>query len=377
MAAALAASVGLALAGGAAADTPEEILASMEKVADWQLKTMYAPDFVPSTPRTADPIGWVQAVFFIGLGDLADRTRNPAYHQAVAAHGAKYRYALPDRIFHADDHVIGQSWLWLYGRERRPEIIAPTKTRLDYILAHPPTDVTMVFDQMPPGQDGPCRVRWCWSDALFMAPPVWFALSKETGDPRYSAYADSEFWVAADYLYDKEEKLFYRDSRFFTRRDDTGGKIFWSRGNAWVFAAFPRILELLPADHPSRPRYVALYREMAGRLLELQREDGSWPTSLLAGGQGTPESSGTGFFTYGMAWGIKTGLLDAKTFRPAVDRGWRALRAAVKPDGKLGWVQQTGDAPAPVGPEDTQFYGVGAYLMAGSILYDLETAARR
>jgi hypothetical protein len=52
-------------------------------------------------------------------------------------------------------------------------------------------------------------------------------------------------------------------------------------------------------------------------------------------------------------------------------RGWQALQRAVESDGRLGWVQQVGDRPQNVVKEDTQFYGVGAYLLAGSALYDL------
>lgn len=84
-----------------------------------------------------------------------------------------------------------------------------------------------------------------------------------------------------------------------------------------------------------------------------------------------PESSGTGFFVYGLAWGIEAGLLDRATFEPAVLRGWQALERAVDADGRLGWVQQVSDRPEQVAQSDTQFYGVGALLLAGSAVLDL------
>ena len=33
-----------------------------------------------------------------------------------------------------------------------------------------------------------------------------------------------------------------------------------------------------------------------------------------------PETSGTAFFTYGLAWGIRKGLLDPAIYRPALPR---------------------------------------------------------
>ena len=43
----------------------------------------------------------------------------------------------------------------------------------------------------------------------------------------------------------------------------------------------------------------------------------------------------------------------------------------MQPDGRLGWVQQVSDRPDAVAAKDTQFYGVGAYLLAGAAVYDL------
>jgi unsaturated rhamnogalacturonyl hydrolase len=206
---------------------------------------------------------------------------------------------------------------------------------------------------------------------LFMAPPAWIALSRVTGDPRYLGHADQEFWATTDYLYDRTDHLYYRDSRFMSQRDPNGRKIFWGRGNGWVFAGLARILTDLPADHPSRARYIALYREMAGKLVSLQGANGYWPVSLLEP-QPTPETSGTGFFVYGLAWGIHHGLLHDARYQRAVDRGWQALQAAVQSDGKLGWVQRIGAAPDQVSADDTQLYGVGAFLLAASELSEVQ-----
>src|SRR2546430_12026401 len=37
-----------------------------------------------------------------------------------------------------------------------------------------------------------------------------------------------------------------------------------------------------------------------------------------------------------------------------------------RPSGKLGYVQRVGDAPGDTGPEQTEIYGTGAFLLAGS-----------
>ena len=119
-----------------------------------------------------------------------------------------------------------------------------------------------------------------------MSPPAWVDLSQQTGDPRYANFAMTEFWATTDFLYDPVEKLYFRDSRFFERRDEQGRKLFWSRGNGWVFAGIANMLDALPKDNPHRPRMEALFREMAMKLKSIQKPDGYWPPSLLG-----PENS--------------------------------------------------------------------------------------
>ena len=333
------------------------------KVADWQLRHMTNFDYTHPHPKTSDPRGWVQGALYIGLAAFAERTGDPATAQAVRDHGVQQGWGLGARPLHADDHVIGQAWLWAYGKDHDPAQIAALKARFDAILADPPhADMTFIDGS----EQQPCQARWCWSDALFMGPATWTGLSRATGDPRYAAYADQEFWATTDWLLDKDEHLFYRDSRYFDRRDEQGRKIFWGRGNGWVYAGIVDILKTLPADHPSRPRYEALFRQMSDRLLPLQKPDGCWAPSLLAPEHAPPETSGTGFFVYGLAYGLNHGLLKGAKYEVAVSKGWTALAGAVQPDGKLGWVQQIGYAPDHVSADDTQLYGVGAFLLAAS-----------
>jgi rhamnogalacturonyl hydrolase YesR len=366
-------------AGAAASVADTSALAVGTKVADWQLSHMDNFDYVPLTAFRRDTEArrdWVQAAFYIGLTQFADVVGEARYADAVLIHGEAESWGFDQRPRHADADATGAVWVWAARKTRDSSKLVPIKARFDAVLADP-SKVSLDFEPGPPGGGEPyCQARWCWSDALFMAPPAWVALAKATGDTRYLAHANAEFWATTDYLYDQQDHLYFRDSRFIARRDAAGRKIFWGRGNGWVFAGLARILNDLPARHPSRPRYEALFKQMAAKIVTLQGERGYWPVSLLEP-QETPETSGTGFFVHGLAWGVNHGLLPAAQYRPAIDRGWRALVAAVQPDGKLGWVQRVGAGPDQVGAEDTQLYGVGAFLLAVSEVSRLPKAATR
>jgi len=104
----------------------------------------------------------------------------------------------------------------------------------------------------------------------------------------------------------------------------------------------------------------------------LQQKDGSWHASLLDPVTfSEKETSGTGFFCYALAWGIRKGLLSKDKYLPVVVQAWGALSSSVHPDGKLGYVQKVGDQPGAAGYDNTNVYGVGAFLLAGSQLYQL------
>jgi len=106
--------------------------------------------------------------------------------------------------------------------------------------------------------------------------------------------------------------------------------------------------------------------------METQQPDGLWRASLLdPESYPVKETSGSGFYCYGLAWGINNGLLDRATALPHVEKAWAALAACVTPEGKLTHVQPVGADPRGFKPDSTEAYGVGAFLLAGTEIYSL------
>jgi rhamnogalacturonyl hydrolase YesR len=351
----------------AAAPPPQEVLPLAAKVADWQLARLDGKHITSHmNEESRESRSWQQGAFWVGLQHFADASQEKRFADAILKMGRANQWKPGDRVYHADDHVIAQPYLWAASRRLAgTEAVAPLRKTFDAILAKPAV-VHLSFYFNKNYDEAQCLDRWCWCDAIFMSPPAWLELANLTGERKYRDFAMGEFWAATEFLYDPAEKLYFRDSRFFDRRDEKQRKLFWSRGNGWVFAGIANMLDLLPKDHVDRPRLEALFREMAGKLKNIQKADGYWAPSLLGPENSPPETSGTGFFVYGLAWGVNRGLLDASEYRDSVHRGWAALARAVAADGKLGYVQQVSDRPEQVAEADTQFYGVGAFLLAAS-----------
>jgi rhamnogalacturonyl hydrolase YesR len=333
------------------------------RVADWQLANLERLEGI-RTFREQSRLtrGWIQAAFYIGLERWSRVSGEPGHREALRTMAEANGWQLGDRFWHADDQAVAQVYLAL----EEPNS-GPTQDVFDRVLELNPQNSLDFEKARNMDSEGGCQKRWCWCDALFMAPPAWAAMSRVSGDARYLDYAVREYRAVQDFLFDKEHKLFYRDSRFFERRTEHGNKVFWGRGNGWVFAGLPLLLEQLPQDHESRAHFVETYRSMANTFLAIQTDAGLWAPSLLDHSHNpSPETSGSGFILFGLAWGVNRGLLDEAEYGPAIDRGWAALIATVEDSGKLGWVQQVGNAPDEVRREDTQFYGGGAFLLAAS-----------
>ena len=336
--------------------TPADVLSVMERVAAWQLAH---PSAHPTT-------AWTQAAGDAGMMALAGISSDPKYREALLAMGEANGWKPGPRLYNADDLAIGQAYAGLYFLYRDPKMIAPLRSRLDAIIAAPPQVESLDFHQ-PYDQ---VSQLWSWCDSLFMAPPVWMQLFAATADERYLDFAAKNWWRTTDYLYDPSEHLYFRDSSYFDRRETNGKKIFWSRGNGWVMAGLVRILQLLPANHPSRARFERLFQEMAQTILGDQQTDGLWHSSLLdPDSYPLKESSGSGLYTYALAWGVNQGLLDGAEFKPAIRKAWTALVASVDGEGKLTHVQPIGSDPKTYADDSTEVYGVGAFLLAGSELY--------
>jgi rhamnogalacturonyl hydrolase YesR len=339
---------------------PAPIAAAMRKVADWQL-AQSQQYFTAVDGRI-----WTWGALYTGFMAASDALGDAKYANAMREMGKATNWALSPGESDANQLALAQTYLELYLLDKQPEELAPTKTRMDVVLAGPRPDLNS-------GR----RISWWWCDALFMAPPAWARLYAATGDAKYISYLDEEWAKTYTALYDQQAHLYARDTSFTEKREKNGEKIFWSRGEGWVMAGLARTLEYLPKDDPARAGYVKQLQEMSAAVAKIQDPDGVWHAGLLDPASYPPEMSGTAFMTFGMAWGINNGILDRKTYTPVVTKAWAGMLKHIYADGRLGDIQQTGAAPATFKPSASYNYGVGGFLLAGSELYKMSDTKKK
>ena len=312
----------------------QSIMEVARRVADWQIKDYPENKYAKSEPR-----GWIAGALYMGMFDWAELSGDNTYYDWLRKIFNRQSWQVANRMYHADDVCIAQTYIDFYNKEKNENMLKPTIARADWVLNNPSNG----------------------------------SMDLDYSNRKYMHFADSEFRATYNHLYDKDEDLFYRDSRYIGQKEANGKKVFWGRGNGWVIGGLAEILKTLPAeDTEFRPFYLELYKEMSERLAGLQGKDGYWHASLLdPDSYPSPEPSATGFIVYGLAYGINQGYLPADKYLPVVKKGWEALTRAVEANGKLGWVQPVGADPKKVTRDMTELYGTGAFLMAASEIYKL------
>ena len=326
----------------------------MKKYADYR-----TPSFVKKVVRPSNI--WTRSVYYEGLMALysiypADEYYLYAkewadYHQWGFHRGTTTR--------NADNYCASQIYLDLYNICPDPEKIRKTKANMDMLVNTPQIN------------------DWWWIDAIQMGMPIFAKMGKLTGEQKYF----DKMWDMYEYtrnkhgengMFNVKEGLWWRDHNFDPPYKEPNGKnCYWSRGNGWVYAALVRVMNEIPSDEKHHQDYINDFLTMSKALKQCQREDGFWNVSLHDPSNfGGKETSGTALFVYGMAWGVRNGLLDKKTYLPVIIKAWNAMvKDAVHPNGFLGYVQGTGKEPKDSQPvtydkvPDFEDFGTGCFLL--------------
>jgi unsaturated rhamnogalacturonyl hydrolase len=347
----------------------EKVLEKMVLANDYFMQKWPDPGLAITGDKVRPSNIWTRASYYEGLMALYHTQPVQKYLDYAIQWSESHNWGLAYRNDNrnADDMGCGQTYLDLYKIDPKPERIKILKDALDKMVASDKID------------------DWWWIDALQMAMPVFARMGALTNDEKYwnrmyDMYMHSKTIQGGKGLYNPEDHLWWRDKDFVPPyKEPNGQDCYWSRGNGWVIAAMARVLEQNPPDKKHQKEYKTMLKGMAAALLKVQREDGFWNVSLHdPGNYGGPESSGTAFFVYGMAWGINHRLLKKGKYLPSVIKGWNALsEKALHTNGFIGFMQGTGKEPKssqPVGYDtmpNFEDYGLGAFLLAGNEIFKL------
>ena len=291
---------------------------------------------------------WDQATYF--TGDLAayDATGQANYLSFAQSWATENSYSLTggNTTTWPDYQAAGQVYIRLYQ------------------LSNNSSDLSGITESINGMVNSTVDNEWTWIDAINMSMPDFAELGSINNNTNYytTMYALYSYAKYTLGLYDPTTGLWWENSTY------ANTSTYWSRGNGWVFAAHAKVLSVLPTSDPHYAEYLSTFITMAQALAARQQPGGYWNSDLGGTDYAGPESSGTSFFLYGLAWGLNNGILDQNTYLPVVEKAWNFLaNTAIQPSGLLGYVQQStaSNGPGPTSATTTFDYGVGAFLLAG------------
>ena len=240
-------------------------------------------------------------------------------------------------------------------------------THIDYILnkEHRLKDGTLARNRPQPNS--------VWLDDLFMGIPALAQMGKLTGEQKYYDEATKQVLLFSKKMFNYDKNVYMHG---WIEGMTEHPQFHWARANGWAILTKVELLEVLPENHPDRPKILALLKAHVKGLANYQSGSGFWH-QLLDREDSYLETSATAIYTFAIARAINRGWIDGLAYAPMALLGWNAVATKVSEKGQVeGTCVGTGMAfdPAfyyhrPISPFAA--HGYGPVILAGSEIITL------
>jgi rhamnogalacturonyl hydrolase YesR len=170
-----------------------------------------------------------------------------------------------------------------------------------------------------------------WLDDLYMSVPALAQMGKLTGEKKYFDDACKQVLQFSQRMYNKDKNLFMHG---WIQEMNPHPEFYWARCNGWALLTMSELLDVLPADHPSRNQILELLESHIAGLASYQSGSGFWH-QLIDRNDSYLETSATAIYTYCIAHAINNGWIDAKAYGPVALLGWNAVQTKVNSKGEV------------------------------------------
>ena len=162
------------------------------------------------------------------------------------------------------------------------------------------------------------------SDSFFMGCPILAQAGRLTGEAKYYDMALRHFRFM--------QKLDLRPDGIY--RHSPLDEAAWGRGNGFPALGLALTLGELPADHPSRPEFLAAFQSHLRALLHHQDDLGAWH-QVIDRPESYPEYTATAMIGVALTRGLREGWIKGSAFEVARDGAWSAIKRRTAGDGVL------------------------------------------
>lgn len=272
---------------------------------------------------------WGEALLGYALSRLDEHRKTDDSTAFLSAY-CDYWAANNPPVDQSDTAAPGLITYAMQKKTGKKEYAALTDRVLEYIR-HEPRLIEDSVNHLGNSFIGKIYPKSIWVDSLMMFSVFPSLYAKEQNDPELLSIAARQPRVMAKYMMDPEDHLWYHSYWVKQKTHYPKKKIYWGRGNGWVVAALPMILENI-GDHPERDGIVDIFQKTCRALLPLQREDGAFETVLLPPGKTYRELSFTALVASGYLQGFRMGLLGDE-YKTAGKKAFQCVTDALEING--------------------------------------------
>ena len=212
------------------------------------------------------------------------------------------------------------------------------------------------FDTYPRTKDGgfwhavnKTREWQLWGDGVFMSMPFLIRYGNIFGDQKYTQdEATKQLLIYASHLNDPKTGLMFHaydesGQASWADKETKHSPEIWCRAMGWFGMTLIEVLELLPKNHPARPKLIAQLNQLAKAWSTYQdKQTGLW-YQIVDKGQDPAnwlETSSSSMYTFTIARAVERGYVD-KRYMDTASRGRAGVLTRISLDAD-GMVNLTG-----------------------------------
>jgi len=278
-------------------------------------KVVDLADYVTSTWDPKMKWTWGEALFGYSL-DLIDQHLGTNKYTKFLCDYCDYYVTHQPTVDSSDTAAPGLITYAMQKRTGNKDYAALTNKVIEYIM-HEPRLIEDSVNHLGSSKLGKIYPKSVWVDSLMMFSVFPSLYAKEQKDNAMMDVAARQPRILAKYLCDPVDNLWYHSYWVKQKIHYPKKKIYWGRGNGWVIAALPMILENMK-EHEEKEATIEILKKTSAALLPYQRDDGSFETVFNKVGKTYRELSFTALVAAGWFKSVRLGYLGKSYLNPAL-----------------------------------------------------------
>jgi len=250
---------------------------------------------------------WGEALLGYSLSMLDEHMKTDNYTKFLCDY-CDYYVAHPPRVDQSDTSAPALITYAMQKKTKNKDYEKLTN-RVLYYIKNEPRLIEDSVNHLGNSLEGKFYPKSIWVDSLMMFSVFPSLYAKDNKDNEMMNIASRQPRIMAKYMQDPDLKLWYHC--YWTKQKTHYPKkqIFWGRGNGWVIAALPMILDNI-GDHEEKENIIKIFKETSEAILPYQREDGAFETVFNKVGKTYRELSFTALVAAGFMHGARLGILS-------------------------------------------------------------------